>query len=142
MVRDGRDVLVSYAHYARAHGYHAELESFEDTLRMLATSEKHFGGWSENIRSWIDRKGPTVIVHFEDLVENPEMVVKNAFSELGVDVGFTGKSIPSFEILKKKMPHFFRSGKVGGWCQEMTPEIESEFWHHHGHMMERLGYDR
>jgi len=71
LVRDGRDALVSYAHFVRT--YEPDMGSrysFDEVLRMLIESGDHFGGWSDNVRSWYGRttKGPTVWLRYEDLV--------------------------------------------------------------------------
>src|SRR5689334_7028983 len=53
LVRDGRDALISYAHYV-LHTDHGipiggDREAFLKVLRDLIVSTGHFGGWSRNV---------------------------------------------------------------------------------------------
>jgi hypothetical protein len=37
---------------------------------------------------------------------------------------------------------FFRSGKSGGWKEEMPEEIQEKFWEKYGNIMEKNGYSK
>ena len=80
IVRDGRDVLVSCAHYELSYGGTALRRIFADhlparvrgvifrrTLRKMVLDNR-FGGWSENVNAWHNRDAQTTVVRFEDLI--------------------------------------------------------------------------
>ena len=143
LVRDGRDALVSFAHYAREHGFFTGQEmTFSESRVFFLESKEHFGGWSQNVISWLERSTPPVIVRFEELIAHPVQTVTRSFAELGVDIHPANAEIPTFEQLKELSPHLFRKGMTGGWRDEMSLEIEELFWSHQGAAMEALGYER
>ena len=128
IVRDVRDVMVSYAHYRQdIDGCGDDLDTI---LRRLIVGNR-WGGWSTHVLRWITRDQTVMTVKFEDLVEQPETVFLN-----------TEREAPEFEELHYNWPKFFRKGKVGGWKDEMSDEIEALCWKHHGKVMGRLGYER
>lgn len=144
VVRDGRDVYVSYMHFAmRYFPDQMPPGGFVEVLRMLVASRDHFGGWSANVESWLGRRRPPVVVRYEDLIAKPEDSVREACRAAGVDLpGAGGAGVPDFESLRALLPGVFRKGKTGAWREEMPAEIEALFWEHHGVMMDRLEYPR
>lgn len=140
LVRDVRDALVSHAHY------HIDIEGGNDfvaVLQRLAISKPLFGGWSENARSWTVYPS-TVVVKYEDMVEDPVGVVSEALAQAGImdePIGVHGR-IPTFEELHAKWPEFFRRGRVRQWESELSPAQEEMIWQAHGAMMTYLGYER
>ena len=86
LVRDGRDALVSYARFA-IHDQEDLTEPMNDgfylaTLQHMITSNDYFGGWSQNVEAWMNRKTPTAVVKFEDLITSPLPTLQRAFTEL------------------------------------------------------------
>lgn len=129
IVRDVRDTLVSYAHYMQdIDGFKQEYEAI---LLQLITGNR-WGGWSGNVLTWIERPATVDIVKYEDMVEG-------RWGILGM--GIEG-DMPSFSELNRQWPQFFRKGRVGAWREEMSDNLEALCWHHHGKVMERLGYER
>lgn len=151
LVRDGRDALVSHAHYInsfhRAAGLAQKvrqslgLDRLQATLKELITTEQHYGGWSRHVLSWRDRPGRTCIIRFEDLIEAPEVNLQRALQELSIDLKPAGgAAIPDFATLQEKWPQFFRKGKIGGWREVMPPKLHELFWQHHRPAMTAFGY--
>jgi len=155
IVRDGRDSLVSYAKYLLSYEKNISIKqkiksilnntlSFEDTLKKLIIEDKIFGGWKNNVLSWFEReRSITKIIKYENLIENPEFVIKDALRYLNINLDFTNlPNFPSFEELNKKWPDFFRKGKVGSWTEEMNDDLHNLFWEYHGPAMNILGYEK
>ena len=143
IVRDGRDALVSYAHFVRSFepGY-AERSSFEDVLRLLVASKEHFGGWSANVLAWKRRPGEsTSIVRFEDLLQSPRATLETALMDLGIESREAGDASIDFDDLQRVWPKFFRRGQAGAWRDEMPNHVHELFWQHHREAMEALGYE-
>jgi Sulfotransferase domain len=148
LVRDGRDVLVSYAHFALdfERSSQADDADFETVLRNLIVSRDAFGGWGPNVAAWSRRTAPTVIVKFEQLIASPERVVEESLAALSLPIRVAkharAAALPTFAELKQRMPEFFRRGTTGGWRDEMSPGLEQLFWEHHGDVMVAMGYSR
>jgi hypothetical protein len=147
VVRDGRDALVSHAHYHLEFDLNVPPQEqqarFDDTLHMLIESDASFGGWSNNVNSWLNRSAPTAIVKYESLIEQPLATVQNALAKLQYPAPpIISQQTASFEELKQIEPKFFRKGKAGSWREEMSPVLHELFWTKHGATMQKLGYKR
>jgi hypothetical protein len=143
LVRDGRDALISYAHFVRAHERAmAEGRGFDEVLRLLIESRDHFGGWSGNVRAWYERpgRGRTTWLRYEDLIREPLRALEAAMGRLGVPLRAPAASMADFAELHRRWPEFFRRGKVGAWRDEMREELHRLFWQHHGEAMGWFGY--
>lgn len=147
VVRDGRDALVSHAHYHLEYDLklppHEQQARFDDTLRMLIESKHSFGGWSSNVNAWLNRTSPTAIVKYESLIEQPLATVQTALAKLQYTLPpIISQQTSSFAELKQVEPQFFRKGKAGSWREEMSPALHELFWVKHGETMHKLGYKR
>ncbi len=148
LVRDGRDALVSHTHYTlTGEPVHTcvgggENAVFHNVLHGLIATAPQFGGWSGNILAWRRRAAPTHAIHFEDLILNPEAVVRKALSELDCNLPILKSAvIPKFEELHKADPKYFRRGRVGAWKEEMPPGLSALFAKLHGGVMRAMNYD-
>lgn len=139
ILRDGRDTLVSYAHYLRARWSEIAKLSYDESLEAVIRGELGFGSWSQHVATWRQHRGPMVILRYEDAVARPLETTTQALSKLGVDLKPTGTP-PVFAEYQQRWPHFFRKGQVGGWREEMPPRLHSLFWEIHGEEMRRCGY--
>lgn len=159
IVRDGRDALVSIAHHRK--DLIEPNSDFQINLleAIVAPAGSHFGGWSENVRQWTEKAD--IIIRFEDLIADPIKEIEKLRSIIELPEPNMEK-LPSFKSLKFGTPEYgsaknflddendqrihsgksFRKGKVGGWKEEMTPEIENLFWLIHNDMMQQMGYAR
>jgi hypothetical protein len=154
LVRDGRDAIVSMAHHKK--DIIDPGSDYVDNLKeiILAKEGSHFGGWSRHVLSWYDRAA--VVVRFEDLIRDPIECVEKIRPFIEMSEPDPGR-LPDFETIKTKdiaffsgkdnsgpqwRQKFFRRGKVGGWMDEMPPELEELFWELHGEGMKRAGYSR
>ena len=143
LVRDGRDAYVSFAHFLQTHFPDPwKGMSYLDALRAVVSQPDYFGGWSQNVHAWTSRRAPTAIVRFEELIADPSAVVAAACRQVGLALPQAAQASPLFNELSEQWPEMFRRGKVGGWRDEMPPEVEELFWSHHGEMMTQLGYPR
>lgn len=145
IVRDGRDALVSYAHFAMSFVYKNDPTSvtpevIRNTIRdMILEPNSLYKRWGENVEAWAARKNTTVFL-FEDLIANPARVADRAMAALGVKLPLLSEEIPTFTELKSVDPGFFRKGQKGEWHEVFTPELYDLFWQHNGKTMLRFGY--
>lgn len=142
IVRDGRDALVSYAHYLRCFDPAASGQPFGEVLSELISATDVHCNWSLCVNAWRARGGsaPTAWLRYEALVEDPTAAVAGCLARLGLDLKPTGGALPDFAELHRAWPAFFRKGKCGAWREEMSDELHRLFWRRHGAMMEEFGY--
>ena len=140
IVRDGRDAMVSYAHYQC--DVEQQGEGFEQRLAKLILGDSPRGRWGDHVLAWLDRPSSTAIVTYEDLVADPFPRVRGALSELGIVLPEEDApaNLPSFAQLQADSPAFFRKGSPGQWREEMTPVMEHHFWRWNAAGMSRAGY--
>lgn len=146
LVRDGRDALVSHAHfilqYDRQLPAHQQQTHFLETLRMLIETDTSFGGWGNNVIAWTGRATQTVVIRFEELIENPLDCLRQTMAQLGYQPPeINSTQIPTFEELHQKVPEFFRKGKVGMWREELPDDLHELFWQQYSEAMRKMGYD-
>jgi glycosyltransferase involved in cell wall biosynthesis len=142
VVRDGRDALVSYAHYALEiveKNAAPPQAAFLSLLRTLVSTDVHFGGWARHVDAWGSRKA-THVIRFEDLIRDPIAIVGRALASLGLHPQSTVSRVPSFAELREKAPEFFRNGLVGGYREEMPESLEELFCSRSAGAMRRHGY--
>lgn len=145
LVRDGRDALTSYAHYALAFVYDAPpaevtTDRLRETLRNLILERgSAYGTWAENVEAWAGR-GDTLVVRYEELVADPAGTTDRIVAGLGLTLPVVSEALPSFGELKTSDPRFFRRGSAGGWRELFTPELLDLFREHNGAAMRRFGY--
>lgn len=142
VVRDGRDVHVSLAHWTGERGFvFRGQEMGSDTPypeRLESLVQRHT--WSRHVHEWRTRSAPTAILRFEDLIEDPGGAIKRSCDELGVQLPEpVGQPMP-FSALHARNPDMYRKGKAGSWREEMHPDTQLSFWRVHRAEMEALGY--
>ncbi|MBK4728692.1 sulfotransferase domain-containing protein [Oxynema sp. CENA135] len=156
LVRDGRDSLVSYAHYLISFHQNSRRLSIQKKIKsifgwneyneilkkLIIENDKKHGNWSENVKQWQNHDKKTHTIKFEDLIKNPLDQLEKAVNSLSPEQKFSlnGNDIPSFEELHARWPKFFRQGQSGKWQQSMNDELQELFKVHHGSVMKELGY--
>jgi hypothetical protein len=147
VVRDGRDAMVSFAHFlidfVIGKSEHDPEVQYWQTLQELLTTTERYGGWSQNVQSWLHRPG-TVLVKFEELIDQPVECARDALRRLHIEprTGRGHEGLVPFEQLQRESPRFFRTGASGNWRTDMDDLLESLFWEQHGATMDELGYAR
>lgn len=143
LVRDGRDAVVSYAHFVRARATPGFKDrTLDQTLEVLIRQDGEFGSWSRNVREWTRREAPTAVVHFEDLTADPQSALRAAAWGVGVQLGEPSGTLPSTRSFRERDPTLVRTGGVGAWRSALSPRLQRLFWELHGAEMEAMGYPR
>ncbi|MBF0285300.1 MAG: sulfotransferase domain-containing protein [Magnetococcales bacterium] len=164
IVRDPRDVAVSYAHFAgisldRSIAFLANPQaqlapSFRDGEGQM---RQHLGSWSDHVASWLEAPGMNpLLLRYEEMKADPLETLRQAARHVGWNPTEEGLARATeatrFETLQAierregfggkgagKVP-FFRRGEVGGWRDVLTPAQQAALEEAHGPMMARLGY--
>ncbi|OAV44831.1 glycosyltransferase [Lewinella sp. 4G2] len=153
IVRDGRDSLVSIAHHRK--DIVAPGTDFYNNLieATLAQNGSFFGGWSENVRQWTERAA--VVIRFQDLIADPIREVEKLRTVIDLPQPDRSK-LPTFKSLREGEPAYgggkgakfnpannrkhFRKGKVGGYKEDLTPELYRLLMAVHGPTLQKMGY--
>lgn len=164
MVRDPRDVAVSWAHFAGV--------ELEEAVRFLcdatATLRPAAGrppldlpqrllDWSGHVRSWRDAPDRRCrLLRYEDMVADPAATLARAATHAGIaaTAEALGRAVAAtrFDTLRAHEARqgfdggqsagaaFFRSGQAGGWRAALPPALQARIVAAHGPVMEALGY--
>lgn len=125
LLRDGRDAMISYAHYCKAFQpiIHRDFSN-HDLVTGFLLGATGYEMWGSHTRKWMDRSPPAVILPFERLINTPPLeVLEWTFYKLGIPTPkwTTTKNPPGFKELNKINPKFFRRGTTNQWAESMTP---------------------
>ena len=159
LVRDGRDVAVSYWHRKRVRGF--VYDGFSDFLkRFLDGALGSCGSWQGHVLNWLEGSSriPFLLVRYEDLKADTlgELGRIVEFLEIPHDqtVLLHAVEASSFSRMrqmeasgKPNMPTSqngfeIRKGKVGDWRNYFSQPDEDLFWSKAGEAMRATGYFR
>ncbi|WP_417602551.1 sulfotransferase domain-containing protein [Owenweeksia hongkongensis] len=155
LVRDGRDAITSNAKYRKNFiEPRSKLKSNIDH-GIVSPRGAHFGGWSKNVNSWIERAD--LIIRFEELIKDPLHFLKKIEAKTDLPEADYSK-IKTFSQLKYGAPRygsggqktkgsthskkFFNKGKVGQWKEVFSGKQHKLFWLFHGEQMKMMGYGK
>ncbi|WP_009634489.1 sulfotransferase domain-containing protein [Synechocystis sp. PCC 7509] len=160
LVRDGKDVAVSYYFHAKKFGIVSKEETFEDFLiKFNAGKVDNYTAWSDHVNSWLNN--PTkdfLLIKYEDLKLNPyfELIRVLKFAKIVIDTKLVKSAVEasSFESMKKlelerkeqiikdldPSIQFVRNGKIGEAEMYFNQELMTNFIAVHGLTLKQLGY--
>ncbi|MBQ0841256.1 MAG: sulfotransferase domain-containing protein [Gammaproteobacteria bacterium] len=162
IVRDGRDVAVSYFYHLKKFNRLRADTTFSDFLLAFIDGElDSIGPWGEHVNGWLDGAKDLILIRYEDMLTNPECVLENVVKFCGLE--FDKKKILdsvktySLEELKKietrqfydvkelatsdPKIYFFRKGVAGDWANHFNEEDSIKFNKSFFKTMNRLGYE-
>lgn len=155
LLRDGRDVMVSYYHYLNA-----LKKDPIDLLELVQMREGLFPcQWHEHVRQWLanPHQAEMLILKYEDLKKNPrqELLRICAFAGFARSASALEHAIQkaSFAAMQKreialgwdnarwpKDKLFVRRGEVGSYRDEMPPEVQKFFLREAKGVLQQTGY--
>ncbi len=164
IVRDPRDVAVSFAHHSSLSleasvAYMADpgaaFYAGADTRHIQV--RQRLGTWSQHVLSWAGATGfPVHVLRYEDCAERPVEAFGQAFAAAGlerteaevaaaVDKASLGRlqaqeTEVGFRERAGREVRFFRRGRVGSWREELPAHLARRVERDHAAVMERFGY--
>jgi sulfotransferase family protein len=158
VVRDGRDVAVSYYQQFVRRGWNPG--EFSDFLpRFVAGALDGYGPWGRHVTSWLDRSvardGRLLAIRYEDLLEDPLGGLQQTLEFLGAspdaDVVEAAVEANRFEKMRQRETQsafherqgdrfFVRRGIAGEWRETFSDADIALFDRAFGAALERLGY--
>jgi hypothetical protein len=164
MVRDGRDVAVSYYHHKLKMRDIAPDTDFAEFLELFNQGGVGpFGIWSDHVQSWLDPdEDDVLLVRYEDLLDDAMREFRRvlSFTGLPVDDDALGSAVEhsrfenmqrqereqhdALDVLKDSdgSKRFVRKGEKENWRDIFDEERHNRFFQAHGSAMQRLGYRR
>ncbi len=147
LVRDGRDVMVSYYFYINSQ----EGREVNDFDRAAFTSfvMQYTPQWILHVRTWL-LQNPAAVVRYEDLHVITGETLSSLFARLGVDVSppVIEKALDIFNFTRlsnrkageEDIKSFFRKGVVGDWKNYFSDSDSEYFQVIAGDILGMLGY--
>ncbi|MDJ0744587.1 MAG: sulfotransferase domain-containing protein [Xenococcaceae cyanobacterium MO_167.B27] len=162
LVRDGRDVAVSYYFYMLKYGKIHKSTKFENFLEIFNSGNlDKYTLWSDHVKSWITNSSNNFfLLTYEELKKYPISSLANvlSFSEIAFDYKriLSAVNASSFDAMKKieQKQHdqvslfansdpniqFVRNGEIGEWKKFFTTESVENFINIHGDALKMLSY--
>jgi hypothetical protein len=160
IVRNPLDVACSFAHHyglTVANAVRAISFAGLKTLPRADEVAQLLSDWSSHARSWLTAAGLTLhVVRYEDMIAQPHATFGDIVTFLGwpKDRARLQRALrkSDFRILAeqertggfveapRRGGRFFRSGRVGGWREELTEEDARFIVDRHREMMRRFRY--
>lgn len=155
IVRDGRDVMVSYWHFCNQRDGTAI--PFSDFITLSAKPGLSYGPWKEHVSGWMDAPLDTkLILRYEDMLLDTAGCLKRALKFAEIDASeeavFNAVKRASFNSMRQlektkglnldqlKNVDFVREGKIGAWKSTFGPGDLDRFNHAHGGCIPELDY--
>ncbi|MGC9504009.1 sulfotransferase domain-containing protein [Baaleninema sp.] len=160
LLRDGRDVMVSYYRFLEA--MRSRSNQTVDFLNMVKTGEGLFLNykWHLHVEKWLENpyNSEIITIRYEDMLERPvdelERLCQFLDFEASRDVLEDVTAAASFQSLRKKEEQFGlnnpgwpkdkffnRRGKAGSYKDEMPPEVLEAFVEEAGDTLKKFGYE-
>jgi hypothetical protein len=164
LVRDPRDVVVSYYHHDLRRRLIPEGDPVERYVaRFLAGRLDPYGSWQEHVGSWRGaREGDPrfLLLRYEDLSAAPQKTLRriadflalhpsdaeleqacerSSFEAMRSLERFQAETAGTLSAVRVTRP-FVRSGTVGGWRRELRPALAARITARWGTTMAALGY--
>jgi estrone sulfotransferase len=155
VIRDPRDVMVSYWHFQKF-----LKKDYQQSLADFIISNDHWPcEWDQHVASWLlPTMHPNLLfVRYEELHEDAGKVLRAVLDFAGVR--YTNRAISSaveasrFDRMRAaeerfgvhgkagdQRERFVRTGRIGGWRQEMGPQEQRVLEQKYGDVMRQLGY--
>jgi len=167
VVRDPRDVVLSYYHFSRKYRHIEDTYPLERYVsdcihgRLISAT---WGTWAENVASWVFARGARpgfLLLRYEDMKARPEREVARIAQFYGIETTAErmatvverssadrmrelektqGKDWVSTKNKRSDIP-FIRTASAGGWKGQLAPETVAEIESAWGNIMAQLGYD-
>jgi len=155
LVRDPRDVAVSYFHFQTQRELIAAELPARKWIGDFIAGGGEFGSWRDHVESWLSTRGDSerfALVRYEDVKEDPVRELKRISRFLekslpldpqGVKLAVERSSIEELRQLEQRSPGaqpIVRRGVVGGWRNELPREAAAAIEDAFGDTMRKLNY--
>lgn len=155
LIRDGRDVAISYYHWSNSSEFQSFETFLEETLLNPVREPGDFGPWHEHVCEWLDHQDENMLVmNYETLLSDPVAVVQRICTFVGIERTEDEIKRALIESTVEKQQKDFKAyapfkkrdvGVTGGEnkrAKYFTEEILEKYWAVAGEAMMRSGYEK
>lgn len=154
VLRDPRDVMVSYWHHKRLTD-----KAFDLTMKDFISSNDHWPcNWDVHVENWLLGNHRNVFpVRYEELQVKPHQILEEVMEFIGVshdrssiERAVSASHFDRMKQLEEKFgvdgangsteERFIRRGKVGAWSEELDDDCLQILERNYGRVMKRVGY--
>jgi hypothetical protein len=163
IVRDPRDVALSYANYM-GHDIDATIDAMQNPAAAIGARpgslspllRQRLLTWSGHVGSWLDAGLPLLLIRYENMLADPGATLTAAAAFLGWNAApetiaaaaettrfgrlQSEESKHGFEPGARSSGPFFRRGIAGDWQAHLTPTQVRRLEQDHRSIMARVGY--
>ena len=161
IVRDGRDVAVSYFHHLKKFRKIEASVRFSDYLDIFIEGKVgSFGQWGGNVNGWLDGAKDMLLIRYEDLLADTPRVLGSIvrycaldFNEQKIIESVSACSLAELREIEARQfneikgfstsdpaMYFFRKGVSGDWKNFFNENDERQFMAAFAGVMSRVGY--
>jgi estrone sulfotransferase len=163
LVRDGRDVAVSYYFHLLKKKKLKRNIAFDEYLHNFNRGlvNVRLGSWNAHVLRWLHKtSGDQLVIKFEDLKKDTVTEFKKILNFIGlqknedeISSAITASDFKRMQALEQEQSavyhdfvntdssiSFMRAGKVGGWKEYFTKENEEEFLLRQGEALRLFNY--
>jgi len=156
LLRDGRDVMVSFVHHLRA--LHGDNVDFLDMVKNNTYMD--FGPWQAHVEQWLSNPyhADLIVIKYEELHADPLDALRRFCIHAQLDRSdelltraITGSSFNNMRDREiqygwalshwPKDKFFVRRGKIGSYIDEMPAPVLEAFLREAGSTLSRYGYE-
>ncbi|XP_056666986.1 sulfotransferase 2A1-like isoform X3 [Monodelphis domestica] len=148
LVRNPKDVLVSFYHFYNFSKFLPDFNSFDDFFHQFIEGKVSYGSWFNHTKSWLGvwHELNSFLITYEDLSQKPHQVIQNLANFLGQKLepddmenilhysSFSSMSqndslnySSSIDLFDHSKGKFFRKGVTGNWKEHFSPEQNDKF---------------
>jgi hypothetical protein len=162
LVRDGRDVAVSYFHYMKKYGRLDKNLDFQDYLpQFIDGTLDAYGSWGNHVKNWVNSGTENfIVIKYEDIKSNPLPILCRVIEFCGLKVdenkivaAIETSDVRRMQSLEKKQHNdvsllsnsdpsmlFVRKGIVGDWKNYFSTLMLDQFMDSFGEVLHDQGY--
>jgi hypothetical protein len=150
IIRDGRDVVNSWMHYAvsprmQQRHPHYKIGDVETLYNDYNYFTKLINMWTEHIDSYLTLKHLFIEVKYENIIKDKVSEINKIVDSLNydqkIDIDLVIKQT-SIEKTKEEAPHHVRSAKKGDWENYFTQKHKRLFKKIAGQDLIKMGYEK
>jgi hypothetical protein len=161
LVRDGRDIAVSYYFHLIKQKKIGRNTQFSEFLNRFNRGDLPFGSWSAHVISWLNGKtGCLLLIKYEEFLNNPQKELEKVLHYLGIEINLQkikmatdASTFPRMSELEREQQSsvntladsfldipFIRKGIAGDYLNYFNKDQETEFIKIHFEALKRLDY--
>ena len=161
IVRDGRDVAVSYFHHLKKFGQLTAESSFSDYLgSFIEGTAGPFGQWGAHVNGWLNGAKDILLIRYEDMLADTPRALESVVRFCGLEFeqkkiidSISACSLAKLREIEKRQfsdikelsisdpaAYFFRKGISGDWKNFFSEDDERKFLSAFSETMDRVGY--